>query len=131
MYDHTIKEMVQHLLKDGLISRDQEEQAVSSLREYWSDKIALVWTAEDVIEVGQNRDIKVTPGKATEILTDLFENHDPECGLSWDTIIDRVDDIEIEEVAKVNEAEVKDLPLIIDNLCSKAAQKALEERLKE
>lgn len=89
MYDHHINDMISALENAGLISSKDItiNHAKNVLKKYWEDKIAIVWQIEDIIDYAKERGYKkVSKTKAKEILTEIFENHDCCCGITWDTI---------------------------------------------
>jgi len=50
MRDHEIKDMVQSLIKAGLVEKDREVEAAGVLGSCWRNKVALVYSVEDVVE---------------------------------------------------------------------------------
>ena len=49
MRDSEIKDMVQSLIKAGLVEKDREVEAAGVLGSCWRNKVALVYSVEDVI----------------------------------------------------------------------------------
>ncbi len=88
MYDHHICEMCNYLVASGLISDPVQTQKV--LADYWADKIAIVWGTEDVKSTMADwHDVEVdtiSDEMALEVLQTVFENHDCNYGISWETI---------------------------------------------
>ncbi len=64
MFNFQIEEMIAVLRADDLIRTEDVGRAEVVLRAYWDDKIALVWTTEDVTYLVPN----VTKDQAIELL---------------------------------------------------------------
>lgn len=88
MHTNTIEEMLK-ALRPVIKKKDR---ALSLLEKYWSDKIALVWTAEDVFRAANERELPVTPEEARQVLNHLLDNHDAQYGLKWQDITDYIDE---------------------------------------
>uniref|UniRef100_A0A6M3L954 Uncharacterized protein n=1 Tax=viral metagenome TaxID=1070528 RepID=A0A6M3L954_9ZZZZ len=95
MYEHHIDEMTKAIMKRAintfvLNSNPEIDQHIrEALFSYWHDKIAIVWTVEDVQEYARENHadgIKLTDDQAREILNDVFDNTSAEYGISWETI---------------------------------------------
>jgi len=88
MHDHQICEMCYHLVKAGLISDPVQAQKV--LADYWADKIAVVWGVEDVKStMAEWHEVEIdaiSDETALEVLQTVFENHDCNYGINWETI---------------------------------------------
>lgn len=54
----------------------------TALAAYWADKVAIVWSVEDV----QAECPGLAAGEAAEVLRKVFRGHDSTLGISWDTI---------------------------------------------
>jgi hypothetical protein len=96
VYQFMIEEMAEKIGKavcDNAGGQEHEWVAFvrEELREYWDDKIAVVWAASDVIDYYESiREedslLDMTDERACEILDSLLENHDANHGVSWDQI---------------------------------------------
>lgn len=84
MYLTEINEMVDGFVNDKLIAEQDRENFVKSLRKYWTDKIAITWTADDVADACPG----LTEEEAIDVLWKLFHDHDSERGINWDSIRD-------------------------------------------
>lgn len=77
MYHHHIQEMTASLVEAGLI---QDEQAAENLlSQCWQEKIAVVWTIEDVHGIQKDFDSEtekssLSDEQAQEILLSVFEH---------------------------------------------------------
>jgi hypothetical protein len=80
-----IKEMAEAVAaRLGLPGDGPDALAVrDALAGYWSDKIALVWTAEDVRSCRKD----ATDAEAAAALQAVLDRHDASIGVNWDTIV--------------------------------------------
>jgi hypothetical protein len=90
MYSHHINDMVKALVKENIVIPMKQKAAKEVLAYYWSDMIALTWSAEDVIEHAKNYDKVISKEKAIDILQSILHNHSCEYGVTWDTITEYV-----------------------------------------
>jgi len=88
MHLEHIQAMLQ-ALKPVLKDRGRAEQI---LKHYWQDKIALVWTTEDVHHAANEREVALTEKEARALLQDLHEHHNPQYGLHWKDVMERIRD---------------------------------------
>ena len=89
MYDHHIKCMAASLVEAGLATNGEQVELV--LSRYWADKVAVVWTTEDVHSVQDNFDedeqtFSLSEEQAQSILQKAFEKHDAEQGITWEDL---------------------------------------------
>lgn len=131
MYDHTRHEMVDALIAAGVVSPEDKPKADEALKGYWEDKIAIIWTRDDIISYAEQYDITLDDEAADEVLDDLFHNHDCNYGITWDTIGPRVDDDRLKEESLVRRTSFEELPTIMNDLTTTEAQDLLKKRLKE
>ena len=75
------------VLQPALKSRRQAEQL---LAEYWADKIALVWTTQQVHRAANEAKTVLTEQQARQLLNELHRDYDPQYGLDWETLSDRI-----------------------------------------
>jgi len=70
------------------------ELAREILYDYWRDKIADVWTADDVLTYANDRFpyVELTDDDAVKIVKEMFHLHDPEVGLNWDVLHARIEE---------------------------------------
>lgn len=78
---YLVDEMVQQLVRDGLLKPKHRTKAVASLQKCWQDRIALVWDVEDVLGVKQ-----VSRADARKALANIEHDHDASYGVNWDTL---------------------------------------------
>ena len=88
MHSHIIEEMLDALAP--MLKSRKEAQAL--LQRYWSDKIALIWTTEDVHRAANERKTVLSEEEARTALTDLHRHHDKQLGLRWKDIIDWIEE---------------------------------------
>jgi hypothetical protein len=87
MYDFHITDMVDRLIKNDIIDKNDSVAAVGVLKEYWEDKIALSWSAEDVImRAREVFEVELTTKEACSILYDVQHNYDAERGINWEIL---------------------------------------------
>ena len=88
MHRNTIQEMLKALrsvLKDKAKAREQ-------LEKFWSDKIAVVWTTQDVHRAANERELALTEEQARHVLQRLLDRHDAQYGLKWADITAYIED---------------------------------------
>ena len=88
MYDH-IKEMASILVEAGLAIDCQQVELVLSA--YWADKVAVVWTTEDVHSVQDDFDDEEQTSSLSEeqaqiILQKAFDKHDASEGITLESL---------------------------------------------
>lgn len=91
MHDHHLVDMVDGLVKAGVVAEADTEKAKAVFDEYWEDKIALTWTTEDVIELAKHHGIIVTEEQARYVLMTTFRRHDATIGVNWDVLDFHID----------------------------------------
>jgi len=93
--------MCDHLVAAGLVSDPVQVQKV--LADYWADKIAVVWGVEDVkstmADWHQVEIDTISDETALEVLQTVFENHDCNYGINWETI--RATALDMERLAQL------------------------------
>ena len=88
MHEHHIKGMLRALRS---VPKDRTA-AKERLERYWSDKIAIVWTVEDVHRAANEREIALTAEEANQVLRHVFDHHDAQCGIKWEDLTNRIED---------------------------------------
>ncbi len=88
MYHH-IQEMARGLVEVGLATDKQQVELV--LSQYWADKVAVVWTTEDVHAAQDDFDehtetSSLTEEQAQSILQKAFDKHDVSVGITWESL---------------------------------------------
>lgn len=92
MYGHHITEMVEALFRAGVVTDTPAAQQV--LGDFWKDKIALVWTTDDVYCVVNK---PISEEQAIEILEQVQDDHNAEYGVSWDSIRDAAQEVLVDD----------------------------------
>ena len=89
MDHHHIQDMASSLVEEGLAT-DQKlvEQA---LARYWEDKVAVVWTTDDVHSIQDDFDenkqtSSLSEEQAISVLQKTFDNHDAGVGITWEKL---------------------------------------------
>jgi hypothetical protein len=80
------------------------EEIVAALTEYWTGKMAVVWTRADIFGKAWIRGLLLTNEQVDEILDDMLEQHDPENGITWTTIECALDVIDPPYIALLTDA---------------------------
>ena len=94
MYSYLIENQVKALNEAGLIQ--DTEAANKVLTEFWKDKIANVWSFEDVISRAEENGQEITKEQAIEVLQTILHKFDATVGINWTTIDIYLEDIETE-----------------------------------
>lgn len=89
MYHHYVQEMAASLEEAGLVQDAQAAENV--LSQCWANKVAVVWTTEDVHSIQKDFDPEtekssLSDEQAQEILLLVFDNHDCNNGISWESL---------------------------------------------
>lgn len=87
MHEHNIVEMLD-ALAPTLKSRRKAETLLCG---YWSNKIAIIWSTEDVHRAANERETVLTEKEAREILLELFEHHNSQYGLQWKDVTEAIE----------------------------------------
>lgn len=102
MYKHHISAMVEELTAAGALSNRTTAETI--LTAYWQDKIALVWTTDDVRaaltgdmdfdheDKDENWQDCITEDQAIGVLQSVLSHHDCSYGVTWETIHDAATD---------------------------------------
>ena len=88
MHHHIIIEMLD-ALTPTLKSRKKAE---AILQRYWSDKVAIIWTTQDVHRAANERETVLTEAEAQTALTDLHRHHDKQLGLRWKDLTEWIEE---------------------------------------
>jgi len=89
MDDHHIQNMASSLIEAELATdQNQVEQA---LAQYWADKVAVVWTTDDVHSLQDDFDddeqtSSLTEEQAQNVLQKALDKHDANDGITWESL---------------------------------------------
>lgn len=85
MYERNINEMVSALVSHGVIEDmpEMQDAAKKALMSCWNDKIADVWSCEDV---RTQADEELSDEDCMLILRRIHGDHDASVGINWDVI---------------------------------------------
>lgn len=87
MNKYDIEYQVDALIKAGFIPKGQKKKACQVLKEEcWTDKIADVWSIEEVKERAEENGITITDDEARDILVQLDDDYDANDGINWEVI---------------------------------------------
>jgi len=86
---HHTQDMATSLVEAGLATDQKQVELV--LQKYWEDKVAVVWTTEDVHAVQDNFDEDTETSSLSEeqaqgILQRAFDKHDANIGITWESL---------------------------------------------
>ena len=86
---HHIQDMATSLVEAGLATDQKQVELV--LSQYWTDKVAVVWTSVDVHAAQDDFDEDVCSSSITEeqaesILQKAFDKHDASEGITWESL---------------------------------------------
>jgi hypothetical protein len=86
MFRFHLENMVDGLIKNGLIKPHFRTEAINTLSLKWVNKIALVWGTEDIEAVAKDSNIPMKHNEARLALGYLHHKHDCSQGVTWDII---------------------------------------------
>ena len=101
MHDYIIEAMVK-ALKPPLKNAGRAKQI---LDQFWSDKMALVWTVQDVHTAANEREVALTNQEAIKVLQELHHYHDKQLGLRWEDVTAYIEEYALGR--KLTKAETK------------------------
>ena len=85
--DHFIIKSMLQALKPVLKNKARAEKI---MERFWRDKMALVWDTEDIHWAANELEIALTETEARELRHELHEPHNPQYGLQWKDLTDRI-----------------------------------------
>ena len=87
MYRYILAEMTEAICKElGLVAKSNTERVHKTLEAYWADKIAIVWTVEDVRTQAKEAEHELTEDQCKQVLWRVQHRQDANIGVNWDTI---------------------------------------------
>lgn len=89
MHDYMLDEMAEAVSKKCGIRLDD---AFNALIGYWQDKIACTWDVDEMLEAAGRAGKPITRADAVELLKRVFDQYDPELGITWLTLDVALDD---------------------------------------
>ena len=86
---HLIQDMATSLVEAGLTTDQKQVELI--LSQYWTDKVAVVWTTDDIHAVQDNFDedtetSSLSEEQAESILQKAFDKHDANVGITWESL---------------------------------------------
>ncbi len=89
MDHHHIQDMASSLVEEGLATDQKLVELV--LSRYWEDKVAVVWTTDDVHSIQDDFDEDIFSSSLSEeqaqtVLQKALENHDTDVGITWESL---------------------------------------------
>ena len=61
------------------------------LESYWADRIALIWSTEDVHRAANENETVLNELQARELLHDLHQHHNAQYGLRWEDLAESIE----------------------------------------
>lgn len=86
MHNHHIEEMVDAVVESFINKGMLRKTVTSVLKDYWDDKIALVWDTDDVKTIAKENGRRLNKEQAKEVLASVLDNHDAAVGVNWDVL---------------------------------------------
>ncbi len=83
MYDYMLEEMSDAIALELNVDRNA---VLSILSRYWQDKVAHVWDVDDMLACARRMGKPITRADAAGLLSDVFEDHDSDLGISWSSL---------------------------------------------
>ena len=69
-----------------------QRQVRPLLEQFWSDKIALLWTSNHVHRAANEQKTVLTEAQARKILNELHAHYDMQYGLAWENVAENIRD---------------------------------------
>ena len=93
MYDHHIQDMslavIKALAAQGIPA--PAEPIINALRDYWADYAVHVWSMDDIFDQSLRIGWPMCLADAHEILCDIEDHIDCECGITWDVLTSSIE----------------------------------------
>lgn len=89
MYDQILYEMAEAVSQKCNIRLDD---AFNTLIGYWQDKIACCWDVDEMLASARRAGKPITRTEAVELLKQVFDQYNPELGITWLTLDVALDD---------------------------------------
>lgn len=86
MHIHHIKDMAKSVSRNLKLDGDQRKKVKKVLERYWEDKMAVVWTAGDVMGIAKDNNRRISRDDAIEVLGDALNSHDACVGITWEVL---------------------------------------------
>ena len=84
--------LIEELLLQLKPAIKSQRQVRPLLEQFWSDKIALLWTSEHVHRAANEQKTVLTEAQARKILHDLHAHYDRQYGLAWENLAEKIQD---------------------------------------
>lgn len=86
MLDNLLSEAVQAIAPALQLSHEEAVWALNTLKDHFSNRIAIVWTTGDVHTEAESMGVDLTEEQARDILQRVEASHDANIGLNWEQI---------------------------------------------
>ena len=84
--------LIDELLQQLKPAIKSQRQVRPLLEQFWSDKIALLWTSAHVHRAANEQKTVLTEAQARKILHDLHAHYDRQYGLAWENLAEKIKD---------------------------------------
>ena len=84
--------LIEELLLQLKPAIKSQRQVRPLLEQFWSDKIALLWTSAHVHRAANEQKTVLTEAQARQILHDLHAHYDRQYGLAWENLAEKIQD---------------------------------------
>ena len=91
MHQPQIKELLRCL---GPVVKDRA-RAERILKRYWTSRMALIWTVNDVHTAANERDRALTKAEAIKLLDEMHQHYNPQYGLKWSDFTCYIEEYEL------------------------------------
>ncbi len=85
-----MNQLITELLQQLRPALKSVAKAEHLLNGYWADKIALVWTTNDVHRAANEAKTVLTEQQARTLLISLHQHHNPQYGLRWSDLAETI-----------------------------------------
>lgn len=86
MYEKHIRQMSERIAEALRLDDHQSKIIQQVLERYWSERIGLTWTVDDVLDQEIDGIELLDRLQAREILQGVFACHDASVGINWDVL---------------------------------------------
>jgi hypothetical protein len=89
MHDYMLEEMADAIARELHVDHNA---VLRILSRYWQNRIAHVWDVDDMLTCARRAGKPITRADAAGLLSDVFEDHDSDLGISWSCLSSALED---------------------------------------
>ena len=86
MNEHHLRRMADDIVKEFGLDDFVVNEAVEVMKNYWKDKLAIVWHDIDIIDHAKNMGVELSTEQLANVMSSLQSDHDCNNGITWDVI---------------------------------------------